>query len=123
MAIRGNLGAPMSSLSGGNQQKALFAKATLQAPALLLLDEPTKGVDIGAKAEIYNIIGTLAETKGVAIVVVSSEEEELMTVADIIVAFRSGTCDGVTFRSVDVAPAQLRELAWSHVNEGTSQSA
>lgn len=113
VSIRGDTSAPITSLSGGNQQKALFAKATLQAPLLLLLDEPTKGVDIGAKAEIYRIIETLAREKRVAIIVVSSEEEELIKVADSIAFFRSGTCDGQTLAGGSVTPVQMRELAWS----------
>lgn len=113
VSIRGDTTAPITSLSGGNQQKALFAKAMLQAPLLLLLDEPTKGVDIGAKAEIYRIIETLAREERVAVIVVSSEEEELITVADTITVFRSGTCHGQTFAGDAITPPQLRELAWA----------
>jgi ABC-type sugar transport system ATPase subunit len=113
VSIRGDVRGPISALSGGNQQKALFAKAALQAPLLLLLDEPTKGVDIGAKAEIYGIIENLAHQKGVAVIVVSSEEEELITVADTITVFRAGSCDGAAFANSSVTPQQLRELAWA----------
>jgi ribose transport system ATP-binding protein len=120
VSIRGNVSAPISTLSGGNQQKALFAKAALQAPALLLLDEPTKGVDIGAKAEIYGIIATLARESNVAVIVVSSEEEELITVADTITVFRSGSCDGSTFANNQVTPTQLRQLAWADADHITA---
>lgn len=113
VSIRGNAAAPITSLSGGNQQKALFARATLQAPLLLLLDEPTKGVDIGAKREIYGIIRTLAQEKNVAVIVVSSEEEELTELADSITVFRGGSCDGKVFPKSTVTAAQLRELAWA----------
>lgn len=119
VSIRGSVSAPISTLSGGNQQKALFAKAALQAPALLLLDEPTKGVDIGAKAEIYGIIASLARESNVAVIVVSSEEEELITVADTITVFRSGTCDGSSFANNRVTPAQLRQLAWADADRVT----
>jgi len=111
--LRGDARAPVSSLSGGNQQKLLFARATLQAPRLLLLDEPTKGVDIGAKSEIYSIIQTLAREKGVAVIVVSTEEEELITIADQIAIFRAGACSGELHAASQVSPAMLRELAWS----------
>jgi ABC-type sugar transport system ATPase subunit len=113
VSIRGEVAAPITSLSGGNQQKALFARATLQAPLLLLLDEPTKGVDIGAKREIYGIIRALAEEKNVAVIVVSSEEEELTELADSIAVFRGGSCDGVVYPRSSVTAAQLRELAWA----------
>lgn len=112
VTVRGDVSQPITSLSGGNQQKALFARATLQAPLLLLLDEPTKGVDIGAKEEIYSIVRQLAAEKNVAVIVVSSEEEELSELADTITVFRNGACDGVTYPSETVSAAQLRELAW-----------
>ncbi len=120
VSIRGDVRGPISALSGGNQQKTLFAKAALQAPLLLLLDEPTKGVDIGAKAEIHGIIQSLARETGVAVIVVSSEEEELITVADTIAVFRAGTCDGATFENGSVSPQQLRELAWADADARTA---
>jgi ABC-type sugar transport system ATPase subunit len=112
VTIRGDVRNPITSLSGGNQQKALFARATLQAPRLLLLDEPTKGVDIGAKQEIHDIVRTLAHEKRVAVIVVSSEEEELTGLADTITVFRGGGSDGVIRPQQEVTAAELRELAW-----------
>ena len=117
VAIHGDTRAPVTSLSGGNQQKALFARATLQAPRLLLLDEPTKGVDIGAKAEIYSIVHALARDKQVAVIVVSSEEEEILTLADRATIFRLGACDGSTYQTAGLTVAKLRELAWSDADE------
>jgi ABC-type sugar transport system ATPase subunit len=77
VAVKGNLDGPMARLSGGDQQKVLFARAIRQKPKLLLLDEPTKGVDIGVKGEIHQIIRRLAEENDeVLVVVVSSKEEE-----------------------------------------------
>ncbi|HZG87190.1 sugar ABC transporter ATP-binding protein [Paenibacillus sp.] len=76
-------------LSGGNQQKAIFARCLLTKPKLLLLDEPTHGVDVGAKAEIYAIIDRLAQ-EGVAIVLISSELPEVLTLADRILVMREG---------------------------------
>ncbi len=67
---------PASSLSGGNQQKVVVAKALASDLKLLIMDEPTKGVDVGAKAAIYQIMGELAQ-KGMAIVMISSEMPEL----------------------------------------------
>jgi ABC-type sugar transport system ATPase subunit len=111
--IRGDVREPITSLSGGNQQKVLFARAALQAPDLLLLDEPTKGVDVGAKAEIYSIIRDLAR-QGRSVVIVSSEEEELLEIADRVVVFRNGACDGKAIPEADLTVANLRRHAWPH---------
>jgi ribose transport system ATP-binding protein len=79
----------ITSLSGGNQQKALFARATLSHPAVLFLSEPTRGVDVGAKEEIYSAIDAFAR-RGIAIVVSSSEITELMRLASQIYVLRNG---------------------------------
>jgi ABC-type sugar transport system ATPase subunit len=121
VAVRGNIDGPMVRLSGGNQQKVLFARAIRQQPKLLLLDEPTKGVDIGAKGEIHRIIRRLAEGNGeVVIVVVSSEEEEILAVADDIVVFRAGTCDGTIYDPaiLGARDGSLRSLAWHQEEMG-----
>jgi ribose transport system ATP-binding protein len=76
-------------LSGGNQQKVVLARWLLRSCRVLLLDEPTRGVDIGAKAEIYRLIRDLAST-GIAVVMVSSEWEELLGLCDRIVVMRDG---------------------------------
>ncbi|MGH3260947.1 MAG: ATP-binding cassette domain-containing protein, partial [Trebonia sp.] len=79
---------PVQSLSGGNQQKVVLAKWLAAKVNALLLDEPTRGVDVGAKVEIYRIISDLAES-GVSIVVSSSENPELLGICDrILVMFR-----------------------------------
>ncbi len=80
---------PITSLSGGNQQKALFARALLARPKVLLLDEPTHGVDVGAKAEIYDIISKLARD-GATVIVASSELPEILAIADRCVVFAGG---------------------------------
>ncbi len=72
---------PVSSLSGGNQQKVVLAKWLARSPRVLMLDEPTRGVDVGAKAEIYAILRSLA-AEGVALLIVSSEMPELITLSD-----------------------------------------
>lgn len=77
------------TLSGGNQQKVVFGKWWAQAPQLLLLDEPTRGVDVGSKAEIYDLLEQLAAT-GMACLVVSSDMEEVLRLADRILV----CCDG-----------------------------
>jgi ribose transport system ATP-binding protein len=80
---------PAGTLSGGNQQKLVIGKWLLTQPRVLLLDEPTRGIDVGAKAEIYRLIGTLAE-QGLAIVLVSSELPELTLLSDRILVLCEG---------------------------------
>jgi ribose transport system ATP-binding protein len=80
---------PVGTLSGGNQQKVVFGKWLPTAPRVLLLDEPTRGVDVGAKAEIYRLLAELTEA-GMAIVMVSSELPELLSLADRILVLREG---------------------------------
>lgn len=81
------------ALSGGNQQKAVIAKCLATKPEILILDEPTRGIDVGSKAEIYQIINDLAK-QGVAIIVISSELPELLNISDRIVVMREGIITG-----------------------------
>lgn len=80
---------PVGLLSGGNQQKVVVAKALARDPSVLILDEPTRGVDVGAKAEIYRLIDELAAS-GKAIILISSELPEVLSMADRIVVLREG---------------------------------
>ena len=80
---------PVRTLSGGNQQKVVLARWLLRDCRVLLLDEPTRGVDVGARSEIYALIRTLA-SRGVAVVVVSSEMEEVLGLADRVLVVREG---------------------------------
>ena len=84
----------IESLSGGNQQKVALAKWLDFSPAVIIFDEPTRGIDIGAKTEIYSIMGDLA-AKGAAIVMVSSELPELISVADRILVMQDGQMRGI----------------------------
>jgi ribose transport system ATP-binding protein len=81
--------AKVVNLSGGNQQKVVFAKELMSDPGLLLLDEPTRGVDVGAKAEIYRRLRSLADT-GLGVLVASSELPELIGLCDKIIVMRAG---------------------------------
>jgi ABC-type sugar transport system ATPase subunit len=85
---------PISQLSGGNQQKALLARSLLGAPELIILDEPTRGIDIGAKAEIYALIQKLARS-GKAVLLVSSELPEVLSLAHRIVVLRRGSVSAI----------------------------
>jgi L-arabinose transport system ATP-binding protein len=96
-------------LSGGNQQKVILARWLCEDPKVVLLDEPTRGIDVGAKSEIYNIIYTLAE-KGVGVVVVSSELPEVMGICDRIVVMREGRISGIVERAA-ATQEKLLELA------------
>jgi ribose transport system ATP-binding protein len=81
--------AAITSLSGGNQQKCIIARWLLTEPKLLLLDEPTRGIDVGAKAEIYALIRRLAG-QGMGVLMTSSELPELLTVCDRILVLCEG---------------------------------
>lgn len=83
----------VKNLSGGNQQKVVLAKWLMTAPKILILDEPTRGIDIGAKFEIYNIMLDLVE-QGYAILMISSELPEIMGMSDRIVVMHEGTVSG-----------------------------
>lgn len=113
MRVRGNRVAPVSSLSGGNQQKVLLARVLAQQPSVLLLDEPTKGVDIGVKVEIHQMLRRLAADQGLTVIVVSSEEEEILAVADDVVVFNDGYCAGEVIPASSLTDADLRKAAWS----------
>jgi rhamnose transport system ATP-binding protein len=80
---------PIGELSGGNQQKAILARWLLVDPSILILDEPTRGIDIGVKAEFYDMIGELAE-QGKAILLISSEMPELLALCDRILVMAEG---------------------------------
>lgn len=112
LSIRGDITGPVVQLSGGNQQKVLLARALAQQPKVLLLDEPTKGVDLGVKAEIHQLLRQLAHRSGLAVIVVSSEEEEVLEVADEVVTFTGGTCTGAAIPAASLTVTDLRHAAW-----------
>jgi rhamnose transport system ATP-binding protein len=85
-------------LSGGNQQKTMLAKWLNTRPRVLVLDEPTRGIDVGAKADVHGIIDDLAR-EGMAIVVISSDLPEVLAVSDRVLVMREGTQTGVFDRA------------------------
>jgi rhamnose transport system ATP-binding protein len=101
--------APVSSLSGGNQQKVSIARWLSTQPKVLILDEPTQGIDVGAKAECHRIMGDLA-AKGLAIVMISSELAEIMGMSDRIAVMRDGEIAGIVDRA-DATPENILALA------------
>jgi ribose transport system ATP-binding protein len=84
---------PVGSLSGGNQQKVLLSRLLETKPKVLILDEPTRGVDIGAKSEIYRLIDSLARN-GVGVIVISSELPEIVGICDRVLVMREGRLEG-----------------------------
>ena len=99
----------VGNLSGGNQQKVVLARWLARRPKVLILDEPTRGVDVGAKAEIYSIISALA-ADGMAVLVISSELPELLGLADRVVVMRDGRIAGELARA-DATEERVLTLA------------
>jgi D-xylose transport system ATP-binding protein len=103
-----NAALPIANLSGGNQQKALFSRMLLTRPRILILDEPTRGVDVGAKADIYRLIFELA-LEGISIILVSSELPEILGMSDRVLVMSEGRLcadlpnDGLTQEQVMAA--------------------
>jgi ribose transport system ATP-binding protein len=87
--VRDSLAAPVSSLSGGNAQKIVLGKWLLREPNVLLLNDPTKGIDVGAKGEFYRLLSDL-RSQGVAIVLYSSDDDELLGLCDRVLVMRDG---------------------------------
>jgi len=85
------------ALSGGNQQKVALARWLATGPKILILDEPTQGVDVGSKSEIHSLMMDLAE-QGVAILMISSELPEILGMSDRIAVMRAGTIAGILSR-------------------------
>jgi rhamnose transport system ATP-binding protein len=102
----------VGGLSGGNQQKVALARWLSIDPAVLILDEPTQGIDIGAKAEIHDIMQRLAE-RGVAIVMISSELPELLAMSDRVAVMRRGALAGV-LDAGEATPQSVMALALGH---------
>ena len=106
----GNLNDPVSSLSGGNQQKVLLGKWLTEIPNVLILDEPTRGVDVGAKDQIHRLINELA-AQGVAILVISSELTELLSLCDRYVVMCQGRVAG-ELTCAEASQEAILELAF-----------
>jgi ABC-type sugar transport system ATPase subunit len=84
-------------LSGGNQQKVLIGRWLLTSPRILILDEPTRGIDVGAKAEIHRLISRLAK-EGAAVIMISSEMPEILGMSDRVLVMRQGRVAGILDR-------------------------
>jgi ribose transport system ATP-binding protein len=103
---------PVVTLSGGNQQKVVLAKWLSMRPRMVIFDEPTRGIDVGAKSEIYELMRELADN-GVAILMISSDMEEVIGVSDRIAVMHEGEISGILERPQFSEHAVL-ELAVGH---------
>jgi ABC-type sugar transport system ATPase subunit len=106
------------TLSGGNQQKVVLAKWLLTNPKVLFLDEPTRGIDVGAKQEIYALVNRLA-AEGLAIVLVSSELPEVLGLSDRVIVLHEGRVTG-EFTRAEATPEAVMACATGHTRETSS---
>ena len=122
LAVRApSLEAPVSALSGGNQQKVVMARSMLSEPALLVADEPTQGVDVGARAEIYRILREIAG-RGVPVVVGSSDTKELEGLCDRVIVMSRGHAVA-TFEGDDVTEEKIVHAAISSTQHAAELAA
>jgi rhamnose transport system ATP-binding protein len=110
--------APVGNLSGGNQQKVALARWLAANPAVIILDEPTQGVDVGAKSEIHKLMGELAR-RGLAIIMISSELPEILGMSDRIAVMHAGEIVGTLTRK-EATQERVLELALGHTGPAGS---
>ncbi len=103
----------VSSLSGGNQQKVVISKALMTNPRILLMDEPSRGIDIGAKAEVFRVMRKLA-AEGLGIIFVTSDLEEVMSLSDRIIVMSNGRITGEFARTIATETALIEASAKGH---------
>ncbi len=115
-----NLQVPCDSLSGGNQQKVVISKWLMSKPQVLIMDDPTRGIDVGAKYEIYKLMNDLAE-QGIAIIMISSELEEVLGMSDRVMVMCEGKSAGM-FDIADATQEKIMALATGVAN-GNGRSA
>jgi rhamnose transport system ATP-binding protein len=115
LQLRGTQSDPVLRLSGGNQQKVLLARWLGLRPEVMILDEPTRGIDVGARAEIYQVIDELT-SNGVAVLLISSDIQELLLLADRIIVMRAGQLVG-EFAGDDMTEVKIGAAALGAVDE------
>ena len=112
-----SLDTAVGNLSGGNQQKVALARWLATNPSIIILDEPTQGVDVGAKAEIHRLMGELAQ-RGLAIILISSELPEVLGMSDRIAVMHGGKIAGLLARA-EATQEKILEMALGHAPDGT----
>ena len=100
----------IANLSGGNQQKVIVSRWLANDPDVLIMDEPTRGIDVGAKHEIYEIMSELAK-QGKAIIMISSEMSELLGMSDRVCVMCNGKLTGVIDKTEDMTQAKVMSYA------------
>lgn len=110
-----------ANLSGGNQQKVVLGKWLSMAPKVLIVDEPTRGIDVGAKAEIYRLLRALAD-QGVAVIAISSDLEEVLGISDRVAVMHEGRLAGVLCRD-DCSEKSIMDLAFGRTSDRAQASA
>ena len=105
------------NLSGGNQQKVLVARWMLTNPDIIIMDEPTRGIDVGTKSEIHRLLGDMV-AQGKSVIMISSELPEVMGVSDRIVVMHEGEVTGIVDRSENPTPERLMQLQFGVAQEG-----
>lgn len=113
-----SLETPVGTLSGGNQQKVVLGKMMMTGPKVIFLDEPTRGIDVGAKLEVYELINTLTDA-GCAVILVSSELPELLGLSDRILMLHEGRAGG-EFSRADATPENLLAAALGQTASATA---
>ena len=122
LGVKSDPHVPVATLSGGNQQKVVVARWLATEASILILDEPTRGVDVGAKAEIHALIGELA-ARGAAVLLISSELPEILGLADRIIVLREGRVAGEVARGRANQETLLRLMAGLSPTAGSEASA
>lgn len=116
-----SVAAVVGSLSGGNQQKVVIARWLLEQPAVLVLDEPSRGVDVGARAEVHQVVRQLAE-RGTAVLVISSENEELVALCDRVLVMAEGRVTGELV-GPEITEDRITELSFARPGDAPPQRA
>jgi D-xylose transport system ATP-binding protein len=115
-----SLHVPCDSLSGGNQQKVVISKWLMSKPKVLIMDDPTRGIDVGAKYEIYKLMNDLAE-QGIAIIMISSELEEVLGMSDRVMVMHEGK-SASTLDIADASEEKVMALATGVANASAAGS-